>query len=268
MDCRRNLTESTLNCFLAGDIRINEQVGLVAMHTLWLREHNRIAKELKTFNPHWDTDRLYHEARKIVGATMQHVTYKHWLPIILGEGVHKLGEYRDYDPNLNPTISNVFATAVLRFGHTLINPVLHRLDADFKPIREGHLPLSKAFFSPWRVVEEGGVDPLIRGMFTVAAKIKKPDENLNSELTETLFQAAHAVALDLAAMNIHRGRDHALPGYIDYREFCNMDPVHSFDDLKYEISDANVRRKLQKLYGHPGNIDVFVGGKFVWFLYG
>lgn len=74
-----------------------------------------------------------------------------------------MGTYRGYNPNINPSISNVFATAALRFGHTLINPVLHRLDWDFKPIREGNLPLSKAFFSPWRVVEEGGVDPLLRG---------------------------------------------------------------------------------------------------------
>lgn len=95
----------------------------------------------------------------------------------------------------------------------------------------------------------------------IAAKIKKPDENLNSELTETLFQSAHAVALDLAAMNVHRGRDHALPGYIEFRKFCNMKPVDNFDDLRDEISDANVRKKLKELYGHPGNIDVFVGGK-------
>lgn len=78
-------------------------------------------------------------------------------------GYEKLGSYNGYNPNINPSISNVFATAALRFGHTLINPVLHRLNADFEPIREGHLPLSKAFFSPWRVVEEGGVDPLLRG---------------------------------------------------------------------------------------------------------
>ncbi|KAG5889229.1 hypothetical protein JTB14_006365 [Gonioctena quinquepunctata] len=261
VDCRLNLTESVLNCFVAGDIRANEQVGLLAMHTTWMREHNRIARELKLMNPHWESDRLYHESRKIVGAAMQHLTFKHWLPIILGKrGMEKLGEYKGYNPNLNPTISNVFATAALRFGHTLINPVLHRLDWDFKPIREGNLPLSKAFFSPWRIVEEGGIDPLLRGLFTVAAKIKRPDENLNLELTEKLFKTAHAVALDLAAMNIHRGRDHAIPGYTEFRRFCNMTPVETFDDLKYEISDSNVRRKLKKLYGHPGNIDVFVGG--------
>lgn len=262
MDCRRNLSESSaINCFLAGDIRANEQVALIAMHTLWMREHNRIARELKYLNPQWESDLLYHESRKIVGAAMQHITYTQWLPFIIGEsGMKKMGEYKGYNPKLNPSISNVFATAALRFGHTLINPILHRLDHNFKPIRQGNLPLHKAFFSPWRVVEEGGVDPLLRGLISVAAKVKKSDENLNSDLTERLFETAHAVALDLAAMNIHRSRDHAIPGYLEFRKFCNMSEVENFDDLKGEISDANVRRKLKELYGHPGNIDVFVGG--------
>lgn len=64
---------------------MNEQIGLTAMHTIWLREHNRIASELKDLNPHWDGETLYQEARKIVGAEMQHITYAHWLPNILGE---------------------------------------------------------------------------------------------------------------------------------------------------------------------------------------
>lgn len=261
VDCRRNLSESSTNCFVAGDIRANEQVALIAMHTLWLREHNRVANELRRINPHWDGDTIYHESRKIVGAAMQHITYVHWLPFILGEeGMNILGKFEEYNPNLNPSISNVFATAALRFGHTLINPILHRFDGNLNPIQEGHLPLHKAFFSPWRVVDEGGIDPLLRGLYTVAAKVKKPTENLNTDLTERLFESAHAVALDLAAMNIHRGRDHAIPGYIEFRKFCNMTEVDSFEDLQNEITDEEVIRKLRKLYGHPGNIDVFVGG--------
>lgn len=261
VDCRRNLSESNINCFVAGDIRVNEQVGLIAMHTIWLREHNRIATDLRRLNPQWDGDTLYHEARKIVGAAMQHITYKHWLPYIVGEeGMQMLGTFKEYDPTLNPSISNVFATAALRFGHTLINPILHRLDENLEPISEGHLPLHKAFFSPWRVVDEGGVDPLLRGLYVVPAKLKKPKENLNSDLTEQLFTSAHAVALDLAAMNVHRGRDHAIPGYIEFRKFCNMSEVDAFEDLRNEITDPDVLKKLKELYGHPGNIDVFVGG--------
>jgi len=52
-------------CFQAGDHRANEQLGLLAMHTLWLREHNRVATHLLAVNPHWDSDTVYHEARKV-----------------------------------------------------------------------------------------------------------------------------------------------------------------------------------------------------------
>ncbi|XP_045784672.1 peroxidasin-like isoform X1 [Maniola jurtina] len=261
MDCRRNLEESTRSCFVAGDIRANEQIGLAAMHTIWMREHNRIANKLKTFNPFWDGDKVYQEARKIVGAQMQVITYVHWLPLILGpEGYSQLGEYKEYNPNINPSISNVFATAALRFGHSIINPVLNRYDENFEPIPQGHLLLRNAFFSPWRLVDEGGVDPLLRGMFTTPAKLKTSTQNLNSELTEKLFHTAHAVALDLAAINIQRGRDHAIPPYTKWRQVCNMTEVNDFEDLAHEISDKSVRNKLKELYGSVHNIDVWVGG--------
>ncbi|EDV96683.1 peroxidasin [Drosophila grimshawi] len=261
MDCRRNLDENQMNCFVSGDIRVNEQVGLLAMHTIWMREHNRIASNLHKINKHWDGDQLYQEARKIVGAQMQHITFKQWLPLIIGDsGMQMLGEYRGYNPQLNPSIANEFATAALRFGHTIINPILHRLNSSFQPIPEGHLQLHKAFFAPWRLAYEGGVDPLLRGMLAVPAKLKKPDENLNMELTEKLFHTAHAVALDLAAINIQRGRDHGIPGYNVYRKFCNMTVAQDFDDLAGEISNTEIRQKLRELYGHPDNIDVWLGG--------
>ncbi|XP_054274117.1 peroxidasin-like isoform X2 [Macrosteles quadrilineatus] len=261
VDCRRDVTESDVGCFLAGDIRVNEQIGLTTMHTIWLREHNRVAQELRDINPHWDGHTLFYEARKIVGAEMQHITYAHWLRHVLGaKGMNMLGDYTGYNPNIDPGISNVFATAALRFGHTLINPVLRRLDSEFATIPEGDLLLGKAFFSPWRLVDEGGTDPLLRGMFMTAAKRKMPHENLNKQLTEHLFTVAHAVSLDLAAMNIQRGRDHALPPYNDYRAVCNLTVAQTFDDLRGEISNKAVRDQLQELYGHPGNIDVWVGG--------
>lgn len=97
-------------------------------------------------------------------------------------------------------------------------------------------------------------------MYSVPAKLKKPTENLNTELTEKLFYNAHAVALDLAAINIQRGREHGIPGYNEYRAKCKLSVAQTFDDLKHEITDADVRAKLKELYGHPNNIDLFVGG--------
>lgn len=261
VDCRRNPLESSINCFVAGDIRANEQVGLLAMHTIWLREHNRIARILDEYNPHWSGEKIYQESRKIVGAEMQHITYQHWIPIIFGKDIDELiGNYQGYNSNIDASISNIFATAALRFGHSLIQPRLERLDDKFESIPQGALSLRDAFFSPWRLVDEGGVDPLLRGMFATAAKLKLPEQNLNTELTEQLFKTAHAVALDLAAMNIQRSREHGIPGYTEWRKYCNMTIVNNFDDLAGEISSIKVRNKLKELYGHPGNMDVWVGG--------
>lgn len=81
---------------------------------------------------------------QVVGAEMQHITYTHWLPHILGpEGMRQLGPYTGYKPTTDPRIANEFATAALRFGHTMINPVLDRLNGSFHPISEGPLPLHK-----------------------------------------------------------------------------------------------------------------------------
>ncbi|XP_038605963.1 peroxidasin homolog [Tachyglossus aculeatus] len=257
-ECMRDENESPVPCFLTGDHRANEQLGLTAMHTLWFREHNRVATELLALNPHWDGDTLYHEARKIIGAQMQHITYAHWLPKVLGEaGMRMLGDYRGYDPNTNAGILNAFATAAFRFGHTLINPFLYRLNETFQPITRGHVPLHKAFFSPFRITQEGGIDPLLRGLFGVPGKMRVPTELLNMELTEKLFSMAHSVSLDLAAINIQRGRDHGIPPYNDFRVFCNLTSAQEFEDLRNEIRNLEIREKLRSLYGTPKNIDLF-----------
>ncbi|XP_077991222.1 peroxidasin homolog [Glandiceps talaboti] len=261
IDCLRDASESPVPCFLAGDHRANEQLALLSMHTLWLREHNRVATELLNLNPHWDDDTIYHEARKIVGAQLQHITYIHWLPKILGpRGLDIMDKYNGYDPNTDGSIINAFAAAAFRFGHGLINPMIFRFNSTFQPIPEGNLPLHKAFFSPYRVVDEGGIDPILRGLFGSPAKELSPNEVINTELTEHLFQMAHTVALDLAALNLQRGRDHAIPGYNDWRVLCNMSAATTFDDLRKEISDENVREKLELLYRHPGNIDLWIAG--------
>ena len=117
-----------LACFKAGDTRVNEQVELAVMHTIWLREHNRVAAELARLNPGWSDETLFQEARRIVVAEMQHITYNEFLPLVLGRDYMDKFELtpRDsgftqlYDDTLNPSITNVFATAAFRFGHSLI----------------------------------------------------------------------------------------------------------------------------------------------------
>lgn len=90
-----NLNEIILN--LSGDTRAPEQPALAAMHTLFMREHNRMTAELKKHNPHWNDEQLFQQSRRIVSAINQHITYNEWLPRVLGWNAINL-----YDLNLIP----------------------------------------------------------------------------------------------------------------------------------------------------------------------
>lgn len=70
--------------FLQGDERAQENPQLATFHTLMMREHNRLARALKTLNPDWDDETLFQEARRIVIAEIQHITYSEYLPALLG----------------------------------------------------------------------------------------------------------------------------------------------------------------------------------------
>lgn len=116
-------------CYKAGDVRASGLPQLTVLHTLWMREHNRLAKQLSYINPHWGDERIFQEARKIVIASIQHITYAEWLPALLGEnytrqnGLDLLteGYSNAYNETVDPAVSNSFATAILPFSNSMIS---------------------------------------------------------------------------------------------------------------------------------------------------
>jgi len=116
-------------CYKAGDSRANGLPQLTVLHTLWIREHNRLAKQLSHINPHWGDERIFQEARKIVIASIQHITYAEWLPALLGENNTRQnwlellteGHSNAYNDTIDPSVSNSFATAILPFSNFMIS---------------------------------------------------------------------------------------------------------------------------------------------------
>ena len=242
------------DCFLAGDGRSNEQMVLACMHTLFVREHNRIARILGEINKHWNNEKIYQETRKIVGAVLQKITYQDYIPIITGP--EPFPKYK-YNASVNPGILNSFATAAFRFGHSLIRPTFDRLDKGFNPTGNP-LPLRQLFFNN-TFLQTFGIEQLLLGL--LANESQTVDRQLADGILNNLFERPDSPGLNLAALNIQRSRDHGLPGYNAFRKRCGLENAKSFSDTAEEIVDSKNRELLSQLYNDDPNLaDLWVAG--------
>uniref|UniRef100_A0A182NG32 Uncharacterized protein n=1 Tax=Anopheles dirus TaxID=7168 RepID=A0A182NG32_9DIPT len=242
-------------CFLTGDIRSNQLISLVAVHTLFLREHNRLARQLQRLNPHWSDGTLFQEARRIVIAQLQHIAFGEYLPKVIGPRYTTLyrlhpaahGVYSEfYHPHTNPAVSSEFTVAAFRFGHSTVPSKLE--------LQDGPVDTWRTFLDPTRFRERTFFDDLLRAM--QRQPMQSVDDLFSTSLTRFLnVHPGKAYGVDLAAINIQRGRDHALRPYNDYRRLVGKSGPYSFEDFGPDLG-----RKLHALYAHPDDVDLYVGG--------
>ncbi|KFP76593.1 Myeloperoxidase, partial [Apaloderma vittatum] len=245
-------------CFLAGDSRASEMLELACMHTLFVREHNRLARELKTLNPHWNGEKIYQEARKILGAMIQIITYRDYLPLLLGTHFRRLiPPYQGYSEAMDPRISNVF-TLAFRFAHASVPPTVDRLDRNFKTIGP-KIQLRNSFFAVWRILKEGGIDPFLRSLMANQAKLMTQQQMVVDELRDRMFEQIERIGFDLPALNMQRGRDHGLAGYNSWRKFCGLSQPSGLNELAEVLKNHGLAKKFIELYGTPKNIDIWIG---------
>jgi peroxidase len=247
--------DRTDDCFLCGEVRCNEQVSLTTMHTLWVRYHNIIAHGLRRQNPHWDGERIFQEARKIVGAIIQKITYEDYLKIVLGNAYDiVLGEYKGYDPRVDPSVPNSFATAAYRYGHSLIKPSFKRLSKNFRNAKPP-LQLKDMFFRPSLLANRNDPDQIARGWTDTISR--QMDEFVNSILTTVLFKQTTLGGMDLASLNIQRQRDHGMADYSDFRDFC----AGQFGSLfPAKFRNSTTQALFNTLYGSSDLTDLWIAG--------
>ncbi|XP_043669613.1 uncharacterized protein LOC122629844 isoform X1 [Vespula pensylvanica] len=258
-------------CFLAGDPRANENLHLTTMHLIWARQHNKIADGLAKVNPTWSDEKIYQEARRIIGAQLQHITYEEFVPIILGEQETNLRNlrpltsgYREWsenpdDPTNDPTIANSFAAAAFRFAHTLLPGLMMMTDA--QKGTSSYIELHRMLFNPYSLYSSDGISNSV--ISATRNVIQRTSIHVTSQLTRHLFEdpinnVSVPCGLDLVSLNIQRGRDHGLPGYTKWREYCNLGKPESFSDL-IDHMDPEALDAISKLYESVYDIDLYTG---------
>ena len=246
---RRSPSQRVLVC---GDERANENSLLAAMHTVWLREHNWLADSLSAADPTLTDEALYQAARRLLIAELQQVVYEEWLPLL---GIDARDIDGAYDPRVDPGISNEFAAAAFRFGHTLVGSELVLADERGIPLANSPLSLREVFFDPVSVVQRDGVAALLRGAASHAQQTL--DARVVDDLRSFLFGRPGQGGLDLAAINVARGRERGLASFNDVRRDLGLSPVRDFLELTGDRAEA---ARLELVYGgEPELLDLWVG---------
>jgi hypothetical protein len=247
---------------VAGDVRSNENIALTATHTLFAREHNRIVQALPTS---LSQELRFQIARRVVGAEQQFITYNEFLPSL---GL-RLSAYRGYNPFLDATLSNEFATVGYRAHSMIHGEVEPAAEADaYTPAQlaaieaqgvevevagdevEFVIPLNVAFFNP-ELLRQVGLGPVLFGIG--AESEYRNDEQIDNQLRSVLFQVPvsgnpecldgptlpecfHGV-VDLGAIDVARGRDHGMPTYNGLRQAYGLSTRSAFTTITGESTD-------------------------------
>jgi peroxidase len=220
------------------------------MHTLFVREHNRLAGEIKArFCSATDTE-IYQLARKLVGATLQIITYREFLPALVGSAAPGIDSI--FDSNVDPSISNEFSTVAYRVGHTMLSPQVQFRDENGLAVMNA-VPLRDVFFNPGFFDNAAiNVDYVIGGQ--IAQECQEIDVQIIDEVRDHLFADG---CLDLASLNIQRGRDHGILGYNSLRKELGLGEVVDFSDI---TSNTGLQQKLQSVYASVDEVDAWIGG--------
>jgi len=250
--------------YLCGDVRANENSALLDMHSIWIREHNRLALSLpEMYQTLKGNDELiYQETRRIVVGHMQAIAENEFWPALLGP--NGVPAYSGYNALVNAGIANEFSAALYRIGHSMVSGTLRSEAAvskcggtDESIVTD--VPLDSLYFNT-HYLKQHGTDGLLLGASNNVQR--EIDVHVDEALRTRLF-APHApgVMLDLAALNMQRGRDHGLPDYNTMRVAYGLAPKASIDEITQNVA-LRAALRSPDAYGPaavPSDLDPWIG---------
>jgi Ca2+-binding RTX toxin-like protein len=232
--------------FIAGDGRVNENIGLTAIHQVFHSEHDRLVEDIKRVLSNdtssrgvtalaewslaagadgWNGERLFQAARFITEMEYQHLVFEEFARKIQ-PGLNPFSPFAFTQTDINPAVNAEFAHAVYRFGHSMLTETISRRNED-SPGADGvwgnsddvrgsqnDLSLLEGFLNP-PAYTDGGPAGSLTSEEAAGSIIMGMSDQVGSELdefvTDTLRNKLLGLPMDLAAINLTRARSEGLP---------------------------------------------------------
>ncbi len=258
--------------YMAGDGRVNENIALTTVHHVFHAEHNRLVEHTKAVilasndpafiaqwqlpDGSWNGERLFQAARFGTEMQYQHLVFEEFARKVQPQVDIFFAATQVYDTEIDPSIVAEFAHTVYRFGHSMLTETVDRFDPDFNVVGDPNsadpnqqLGLIAAFLNPLEFAASGptpdeAAGALVRGL------TRQQGNEIDEFVTEALRNNLLGLPLDLATINILRGRDTGVPSlnaarrdFYDVTGDSQLKPYTSWIDLtqhlKHEASVVN-----------------------------
>jgi Animal haem peroxidase len=238
--------------FITGDGRGNENIGLIAVHTIFHAEHNRLVEDYKVtilgsgdlavINEwlltdltdvaqipvdaagiaalNWDGERLFQAGRFVTEMQYQHLAFEEFARKVQPA----VDPFGGISATIDPSITAEFAHVVYRFGHSMLTETVDRLDinnaivdADPNVADAQQIGLIQAFLNPIEFDQDGAISASVAAGQIVRGMTRQVGNEIDEFITEALRNNLVGLPLDLGALNIARGRDTGVPSLNDAR---------------------------------------------------
>ncbi|CAG2234452.1 PXDN [Mytilus edulis] len=190
-----------------------------------------------------------------MSAVYQHIVYTEYVPAVIGQDAMlryglkstQYGHNTMYNPKTDATTSNVFATAAILFAHSTF-------DTFEKDVIQGFSP--ETFQNYSNIVTNS---PSSSTLFTRFQS--KTDRFMTDFGRNKLWESEPKNSVDTMSFDIQRGRDHGLPSYNRWREYCGLRPILHFGKGIMVFADHTIgaTKALSSVYRHPDDIDLISG---------
>ncbi|XP_052891960.1 peroxidase-like [Anopheles moucheti] len=253
-------------CYVLADKRSSQFPMTATVHLIFLREHNRLANQLKLLNANWSDEVLFQEARRINIAQYQYIVYYQYLPRVLGRAnmindrliFGGTGFTTDFNAFQNPSSFSEFGGVLVPYMQAQlpgsINFYLNGTVQSF-PLSSlaGNLTTFESMFSSF-----------FTGLITQSTKLLSTS-SFSIEWKNFMYRSAsEPVGLDMVAQDIQRMRDFGFARYNDYRSRCGLTRFATWEayNASFKVACPKTLEILRLHYPSVDDLDVFVGGAF------